>query len=78
VIAKLNGDFMESDILCKNEFYCFAPLHACLLVYTFYGKCVVCNQLLCLRFLYTCLPDYPVALYQCLMSCVNSNRVLDP
>ena len=26
----------------------------------------------------TCLPDCPVALYQCLMACVSSNRVLDP
>ena len=44
----------------------------------FYGKYALCNQLLCLRFLYTCLPDNPVDLYQYLMACVNSDRVLDP
>ena len=75
VTATVSEVFVESDILCKNEFWCFAPLCAGLL----WKVCFVQSAAL-FAFLvqYTCLPDCSVALYRCLMASVSSNRVLHP
>ena len=72
VTATLNEDCVESDILCKNECWYFAPLHAGHLVYTFYGKYATLFAFLV--HVSAWLSCGPVS---CLMSCVNSNRVLE-